>query len=153
MNKVIAVLVKAYAMELQAIIQYMAQHYILFNADYGALAERMKAIAIEEMKHAERFAERLKELNGVPGVEAAKKPEADQDVREIHLFDNSLEIDTIAKYNDFSEVCRDAGDVISARLFEEIAAAEQEHANYFERVAAHIDELGESYLAVQAGEK
>ena len=65
-KKVIDVLNKARAMELQAIYQYMNQHYNLDDMDYGELAGKMKLIAIDEMRHAETFAERVKELGGEP---------------------------------------------------------------------------------------
>ena len=58
--KVIEVLNKARAMELFAIHQYMNQHYNLDDMDYGELAANMKLIAIDEMRHAENFAERIK---------------------------------------------------------------------------------------------
>lgn len=63
---VIAALNKARSMELQAIHQYMNQHYNLDNMDYGELAMNMKLIAIDEMRHCESFAERIKELGGEP---------------------------------------------------------------------------------------
>ena len=63
--KVIEVLNKARAMELHAIHQYMNQHYSLDDMDYGELAANMKLIAIDEMRHAENFAERIKELGDI----------------------------------------------------------------------------------------
>ncbi len=65
-ENVIAVLNQARAMELQAISQYMNQHYNLDDMDYGELAAKIKLIAIDEMRHAEMFAERVKELGGEP---------------------------------------------------------------------------------------
>ena len=65
-QNVIDVLNKARAMELQAISQYMNQHYNLDDMDYGELAAKMKLIAIDEMRHAEMFAERIKEIGGEP---------------------------------------------------------------------------------------
>ena len=62
--KVIEVLNKARSMELYAVHQYMNQHYNLDDMDYGELAANMKLIAIDEMRHAENFAERIKELGG-----------------------------------------------------------------------------------------
>jgi bacterioferritin len=67
--KVIEVLNKARAMELQAITQYMNQHFNLDDMDYGDLAAKIKLIAIDEMRHAEMFAERIKELSGEPTIE------------------------------------------------------------------------------------
>ncbi|HPU89102.1 MAG TPA: ferritin-like domain-containing protein, partial [Spirochaetota bacterium] len=58
-QKVVTVLNTARSMELQAIHQYMNQHYNLDNLDYGELARNIKLIAIDEMRHAEMFAERI----------------------------------------------------------------------------------------------
>ena len=57
-TKVIEVLNKARSMELYAVHQYMNQHYNLDNLDYGEFASKIKLIAIDEMRHAEQFAER-----------------------------------------------------------------------------------------------
>ena len=70
-EKVIGVLNHARAMELQAIHQYMNQHYNLDNMDYGEMAAKIKLIAIDEMRHAEAFAERIKELGGEPTSDEA----------------------------------------------------------------------------------
>ena len=56
----------ARGMELQAISQYMVQHYTLDEMDYGKLCAYQKLIAIDEMRHAEKFAERVKELGARP---------------------------------------------------------------------------------------
>jgi bacterioferritin len=150
-KKVIDVLNKARAMELQAIGQYMNQHYNLDDMDYGELAAKLKLIAIDEMRHAESFAERVKELGGEPvtGHDGAIK--RGQKVEGIFPFDANLEDDTIDTYNQFLLVCRDNGDSISMKLFEEIIDEEQLHFNYFDNVDAHIKKLGDTYLAKIAG--
>ena len=51
-QKVIDALNKARSMELQAIHQYMMQHYTLSDLDYGKLAANVKLISIDEMEHA-----------------------------------------------------------------------------------------------------
>ena len=82
-KKVIEVLNQARAMELQAIYQYMNQHYNLDSMDYGELAKNIKLIAIDEMRHAESFAERIKELGGEPTSEMAGRVEKGQPVEKI----------------------------------------------------------------------
>ena len=148
---VIEVLNKARAMELQAIHQYMNQHYNLDDMDYGELAANLKLIAIDEMRHAEMFAERIKELGGEPTTEKAAKVEREQSIEKIFPFDSNLEDDTIAVYNKFQAVCRENGDSISFKLFETITDEEQIHFNYFDNVNDHIKNLGASYLARIAG--
>jgi bacterioferritin len=150
-KKVIEVLNKARAMELKAIIQYMNQHYNLDDMDYGELAAKVKLIAIDEMRHAEQFAERIKELDGEPVTGHDGVIKKGQKVESIFNFNANLEDDTIDTYNQFLLVCRDNGDSVSMKLFESIIDEEQIHYNYFDDVDAHIQKLGNTYLAKIAG--
>jgi len=150
-EKVIEVLNKARSMELQAIHQYMNQHYNLDDMDYGELAAKMKLIAIDEMRHAEAFAERVKELGGEPTTELAGGIQKGQDINTIFDFDAAEEDHALDAYNQFLLVCRDNGDSISVKLFEQIIDDEQEHFNYFDAINDHIEKLGEAYLSRIAG--
>lgn len=149
--KVIEVLNKARSMELYAIHQYMNQHYGLDNSDYGELAANVKLIAIDEMRHAEAFAERIKELGGEPTSDLADKVKKGQQVKQVFPFDAKLEDDTLDAYNQFLNVCRENGDSISVKLFETIIDEEQAHFNYFDNVNGHLENLGDTYLARIAG--
>ena len=148
---VIDVLKKARAMELLAIHQYMNQHYNLDDMDYGELAGKIKLIAIDEMRHAEMFAERVKELGGEPVTGHDGKIAKGQKVEGMFPFDAKLEDDTIDEYNQFALVCRENGDSISMKIFEDIIDEEQIHYNYFDNVDAHIKKLGDTFLAKIAG--
>jgi len=150
-KKVIEVLNKARSMELYAIHQYMNQHYNLDDMDYGDLAAKMKLIAIDEMRHAEMFAERIKELGGEPTTELDGKVQKAQVIDVVFPFDAKLEDDTIDSYNQFHLLCRENGDTISMKLFETITDEEQIHFNYFDKVADHLKQLGPAYLAQIAG--
>ncbi|MDR0871126.1 MAG: hypothetical protein LBN39_10085 [Planctomycetaceae bacterium] len=148
-KKVIEALNTARSMELYAIVQYMHQHYTLDDADYKKLASEVKHIAIAEMKHAEAFAERIKDICGdeLPTAQLAQDITKGQKVEDLFAFDAATEADTTAKYNEFAKLCRDNGDVISAQLFEKIAVVEQEHFNYYDDTDTHIKKLGNSFLA------
>jgi bacterioferritin len=150
-KKVIEVLNKARAMELHGISQYMNQHYALDNMDYGELARDMKLIAIDEMRHAERFAERIKELGGEPTTEPAAKVTKGQTVQKIFPFDADLEDNTIDVYNQFLKVCQECADNQTAKLFEAIIEEEQAHFNHFDNVGNHIKTLGGTFLSKIAG--
>lgn len=150
-REVIAVLNQARGMELHAISQYMNQHYGLDNMDYGELAKNVKLIAIDEMRHAEMFAERIKELGGEPTSDLADVVVKGQKADQVFVHDSGLEDNTIGKYNQFVLVCRENGDSTTQKLFEQIIDEEQEHLNYFDNVGDHIKELGAAYLARIAG--
>ena len=150
-KKVIEVLNMARAMELEAIYQYMNQHYNLDDMDYGELAGKIKLIAIDEMRHAEMFAERVKELGGEPVTEHGGKIAKGQPVDKIFSYDSVLEDNTIDTYNQFLLVCRENGDSVSMKIFEDIIEEEQIHYNYFDNIHGHIKKLGDTYLAKIAG--
>ncbi len=149
--KVVEVLNTARAMELQAIHQYMNQHYNLDDMDYGELAAKLKLIAVDEMRHAELFAERIKELGGEPTTDPKTASQKGQGVETIFPFDAKLEEDTIEAYNRFFVICKDSEDSISMKIFETIIDEEQIHFNYFDNIGAHIEKLGAAYLATVAG--
>jgi bacterioferritin len=150
-QQVIEVLNKARSMELLAISQYMNQHYQLDDKDYGNLAAKMKLVAIDEMRHAEQFADRIYELGGEPTATLDGKVQKGQEVKEVYTFDSSLEDNTIDAYNQFLITCRDCGDSISMKLFEDIIEEEQIHFNYFDNIKGHIEDLGSAYLSQVAG--
>jgi bacterioferritin len=148
---VIEALNKARTMELHAIHQYMNQHYNLDNWDYGDMAAKVKLIAIDEMRHAEMFADRIEELGGQPTTDLAAMVVKGQKVEAVFPFNADLEDSTIATYNDFLLVCRESGDSTSVKLFESIIDEEQIHFNYFDNVSNHIKDLNGTYLAQIAG--
>ena len=150
-KNVIEALNKARSMELLAIHQYMNQHYNLEDKDYGDMAAKLKLIAIDEMRHAEMFADRIKELDGEPVAAYDGKVEKAQEVQQVFKFDENLEDNTIDVYNQFLLICRENGDSVSMKLFESIIDEEQIHYNYFDDVSNHIETLGDTYLAQIAG--
>ena len=148
---VIDALNQARSMELQSIHQSMNQHYNLDDRDYGEMAAQVKLIAIDEMRHAEMFAERIKELGGEPTTDPAGKIEKGQAVEKVFSFDAMEEDEAIDAYNAFLLVCQENGDSISAKLFETVIDEEQMHFNYFDSVNGHIETLGSAFLAQKAG--
>jgi bacterioferritin len=65
-QKLLELLNKGIARELQVSIQYMWQHVQVTGIDGAVVKSTFKEIAIAEMKHAEALAERLDYLDGVP---------------------------------------------------------------------------------------
>lgn len=150
-KRVIEVLNKARSMELQSVHQYMNQHYTLDDLDMGELAKNVKLIAIDEMLHAEEFAERIKEIGGEPTSDLAGPVVKGQEILEIFIEDTKAEEEAIEAYNEFARVCSQNGDSISKKLLEQIIREEQVHLNYFDNIAGHIERMGDVYLARIAG--
>ena len=150
-KKVIDLLNQARARELGAITQYMAQHYELEDKDFGKLATKLKETAIVEMKHAEKLAERILFLKGVPTSKPEGTPKKGQEIPDMLVTDMGLESEAIKMYNEASVICASEKDQISKDLFEELLKDEEGHLDFFDTTKDHIDKLGASYLATLTG--
>lgn len=150
-QKVLDCLNTARRMEMQAIHQYMVQHYLMSEYDLGQLCAFLQLIAVDEMKHAAHFAARIDALGGDPACEMAGTIVQDQTVKEIYPYDVNLETDTVKVYNEFAEICHKAGDSSSAGLFASTIKEEEIHLAYYKETAHHIETLGNAFLAKYAG--
>lgn len=150
-SAVLELLNKAHADELAAIYQYMSQHYRLADADYGQIAAQVKLIAIDEMLHSEKLAERIHELGGTPAMKASMPVKYGQGFGDAMAYDVGLEQTAIEDYGRAAKVCQENNDSISAKLFELLAQEEQLHLNWFGAVSRHVKELGSAYLAQVTG--
>jgi bacterioferritin len=150
-QKVIDLLNKARSRELTAISQYMSQHYELEDSDFGKLASKFKEIAITEMKHAEKLAERILFLNGEPTSKPDALAKKGQQIPQMLTTNMALEAGAIKMYNEASMVCAAEKDQISKELFEDLLKDEEDHINYFENTKDHLEKLGAAYLATLTG--
>jgi bacterioferritin len=150
-KKVIDLLNQGRSRELTAITQYMAQHYELEDQDFGKLATRLKDIAIQEMKHAEKLAERILFLKGEPTSKPDAETRKGQEISDMLKTDIGLETQAIQMYNDASVVCAAEKDQISKELFEDLLKDEEEHLNIFENIKDHVDKIGAAYIATLTG--
>ena len=148
---VLDVLNKARSMELYSILQYMDQHYVLDSQDYGHFADDIKRIAIDEMRHAEKFAERIRELDGEPTQIVEGVVSKGQELTKIFPFDADIEVNVLDTYNRFAMICLENNDALSAHLFRSILMEEQVHHRWFTDQHHHIEKLGDFYLARHAG--
>ncbi len=151
-QKVIELLNQARARELTAITQYLAQHYELEDKDFGKLASKLKEIGIQEMKHAEKLAERILYLNGEP----TSKPDETsikkgQEIKDMLTTDIGLETAAIKMYNDAALVCAAEKDQISKQLFEDLLKDEEDHLDTFQNIKDHVEKMGAAYLATLTG--
>ena len=149
-KKVIDLLNAARAREIAAIQQYMAQHYELEDKGYGKLAKKIKEIAIVEMKHAEKLADRILFLDGVPEYKPDSMPKKGDDIPKLLATDIGIETKAVDMYNEAAGICAAEKDQGSKELFEELIADEEDHVDFFENSRDMVDKLGASYLATLA---
>ncbi len=148
---VIDLLIEARLRELEAINQYMIHHYELENKDFGKLAFKIKEIAIVEMKHTEKLAERILFLKGEPLSKPDATPKKDQEIPEMLATDIALKGRAVKMYNEAAVICGSEKDQKSKDLFEELLGDEEGHLNFFENIKDHVDKLGTAYIATLTG--
>jgi len=121
---------EAIARELQVSIQYMWQHVQWKGVEGYAVSDEFKKIAIAEMKHAEKIAERLWYLGGKPTTKPNPINVGDE-LKEMIGFDVKAEEEAIAMYKQIMDVAEKEGDVATREIFEEIEEEEEEHHDFF----------------------
>lgn len=121
---------EAIAREMQVAIQYMWQHVQWSGVKGFAVKDELEKIAIEEMKHAEKIAERLTYLGGKPTT----KPSpifVGETPKEMIERDKLDEENAIKLYKEIIKKARGEDDITTARIFEEILEDEEEHHDFF----------------------
>ena len=129
-KKLLELLNKGIARELQVSIQYMWQHIQVTGIDGALVKDTFKEIAIAEMKHAEALAERLDYLDGVPTT----KPDpvfVGGSLIEMLKQDEQNEEEAIRLYKQAIQVASKEGDFTTRRLLEEILSEEEKHIDTF----------------------
>ncbi len=120
----------AIAREIQVSIQYMWQHVQWMGVDHYAVSDKFKEIAVDEMKHAEKVAERLWYLGGVPTTKPSTI-KVGEDLWEMVDLDIKAELDAIKLYKDIEKVADAEGDPTTRFIFEGILEQEEDHHDFF----------------------
>jgi bacterioferritin len=148
--KVIALLNEALKSELTAINQYFLHGEMCSNWGYKKLYKKLRADAIDEMKHAEQLMERILYLDGTPSVGELFKVNIGRNVKEQIENDLALEVEAVARYNKGIKLCESVQDGGSRELLKSILVSEEEHVDHLETQLHSIKELGiQNYLAQQ----
>lgn len=128
--KLLEMLNKAITLELQVSIQYMWQHVQWSGVKGFAVHDEFKNIAMVEMKHAERIAERLYYLGGTPSTKPAPIT-VGEDLKEMIEQDIKAEETGINLYKQIIEVAEKEGDVTTAHIVRDIVEQEEGHHDTF----------------------
>ena len=145
---IIAILNEQLTAELTAINQYWLHYKLQENNGWVKLAKHTRHESIEEMQHADKLAERIIFLDGLPNFQKLSPLRIGQTVTEMFECDMKVELEAVERLRRGIKLMRDRGDVTSANLFEEILEDEEEHVDYLETQLDLVKTLGEPlYLA------
>ena len=116
--------------ELQAIVQYMWHHIMVKGLNSSSLMDVFEDTAVEEMKHAEKIAERLFYFDVNPTIKP--NPIAVGGTPDQMLKANvKAEEEAITLYKDIIKQAASEGDDTTRLLFEEILSDEERHHDTF----------------------
>jgi bacterioferritin len=121
---------KAIARELQVSIQYMWQHIQVMGVKAVSVQDKFKSTAITEMKHAEKIAERLWYLGGVPTTKPSVI-DVGKSLKDFLELDTKAEVEAIEMYQEIIELATKEKDITTAFMFKEILESEEEHHDLF----------------------
>jgi len=144
---------KGVADELQAVHQYMYWHFHLDDQGFGPLAAMFKRIAIMEMGHVERLADRILFLKGDVKMEVAAPVEPITDAQKILVKAAAMEQAGVRDYNQYALECSKNADSASKQLFEGLVNDEESHYDEFDKQLDNIKRFGPNYLALQSFNK
>ena len=96
--RVIELLNEALKAELTAINQYWLHYRILDNWGVKKLAELERHESIDEMKHADRFTDRILFLDGFPNMQSLGSLRIGESVEEILKADLAAELEAVEMY-------------------------------------------------------
>jgi bacterioferritin len=135
------ILNESIARELAVAIQYMWQHVLAEGISSIPVAELFKEVAVQEMKHAERFAERLNYFDGVPTTKPTEIKLA-KGLTKMLEDDMAAEEEAIKLYKQAIKLAIELNDPVTRLLYEEILGDEEDHWDKFRTLlekAAKVD--------------
>ena len=140
--KVIEYLNKGLRSELTAINQYWLHYRILDNWGFRELAKKWREESIEEMRHADKFAERILFLDGFPNMQVLDPLRIGQNVQEVLECDLAAEHEARNLYQEAATYCHSVKDYVSRDLFEALMKDEEHHIDFLETQIGLIEKVG-----------
>ncbi len=152
--KVIEFLNKVLYNELTAINQYFLHYRILNHWGIEKLAKFEYEESIDEMKHADKVAERILFLDGLPNFQLLGRLKIGETVEEILKADLELEYEALPVLRDAIAYCESIKDFVSRDLFQYILESEEEHVDTLETQFEMIERMGiQNYVQLQSKAK
>jgi bacterioferritin len=152
--KVIEYLNEVLKNELTAINQYFLHYRMLNHWGIEKLAKFEYEESIDEMKHADKVAERILFLDGLPNFQLLGRLKIGETVEEILKADLELEYEALPVLRDAIAYCESIRDFVSRDLFQYILESEEEHVDTLETQFEMIERMGiQNYVQLQSKAK
>jgi len=149
--KVIELLNEALKNELTAVNQYWLHYRLLDNLGVKRLADFERHESIDEMKHADRLAERILFLDGLPNFQLLGRLRIGETVEEMLKADLAVELEAVTQLKVSIAHCEKVHDYVSRDLFADILENEEEHIDHLEQQFEMIERMGiQNYIQLQS---
>lgn len=149
--KVIEFLNETLKNELTAINQYFLHYRMLNHWGIEKLAKFEYEESIDEMKHADRLAERILFLDGLPNFQLLGRLRIGETVEEILKADLALENEALPQLREGIAYCEQVRDYVSRDLLQSILESEEEHVDTLETQFEMIERMGiQNYVQLQS---
>src|SRR4051794_12085959 len=130
--KVLELLNEALKNELTATNQYWLHYRLLDNWGVHKLAQFERSESIDEMKHADRLAERILFHDGLPNFQALGRLRIGENVEEVLKADLDAEHQGAKLYRELIAHAETVRDYVTRDLAREILADEEAHIDFLE---------------------
>ena len=151
-TNVIDILNESLKHELGAINQYWLHYRMLHHWGFTKLAAKERRESIEEMQHADKLVDRILFLEGHPNLQHVAPLMIGQNLKEVLDCDLKGELNARELYTKARDLCRDANDYVTMKLFESLLDDEEEHIDFLETQLDLMSKIGEqNYGLLQSG--
>lgn len=150
-QKVLEFLNEVLKNELTAINQYFLHYRMLEHWGVQKLAKFEYGESIDEMKHADRLAQRILFLDGIPNFQLLGRLKIGETVEEILKADLDLEMEALPVLRDGIAYCESIRDFVTRDLLNDILKSEEDHVDMIETQFEQIERIGiQNYIQLNS---